>query len=145
MRRLPFLMVLFFSSPILACSAGGAGRVAGPAGDRTDRPAAADTLTVEVGSWVTAPTFGVRVELRGVPQDSRCALGVLCVWAGNAETHLRLDTGRGDRDFVLNTLLDPVKVTIDGLTIRLLRVDPYPVHQVPIDPARYVVTLEVAG
>lgn len=64
-------------------------------------------------------------------EDSRCPIGVECVWAGNAKVLLRI----AERDSSVNTTLEPKQTTHLGgdgtrYTVQLLAVTPYPVYGV---------------
>lgn len=75
-----------------------------------------------------------------IQSDSRCPQGVVCVWEGDAEAAVVGSLpGEAEVDCVLHTSpmfsqsceMGPYRVT-------LLWVDPYPVINVPIDPADYI-------
>jgi len=79
-----------------------------------------------------------------VSEDSRCPTDVQCVWAGNGVVDLAIRGSLGDVEHVrLNTLEEPRSLTRHGLEIRLMELLPYPVSTGSIDPADYVVELEV--
>jgi hypothetical protein len=97
-------------------------------------PPAADSVAVELGREFelkmnqTATVDGVRLTLRGVPEDSRCPIDVVCVWEGNARVVLEVRAGaNGEPTTInLNTSLAPQEVTILGLKVRLVGVLPAP-------------------
>ena len=88
---------------------------------------------------------GSNVTLRftKVSDDSRCAIDVQCVWAGNAIVHLSLTSAQAASiDAALNTTLDPKAVTYGGYSIRLVGLKPQPRSGSRITDADYVATLE---
>lgn len=64
-------------------------------------------LDVSLGRYV-APGL-VRLALDDVPEDSRCAQGVQCVWQGRATVRLRVDSG---------TFVQVVELRTDSATTR---------------------------
>ncbi len=78
-----------------------------------------DTLrTTDENSWLT---------FSSLVSDSRCAINVVCVWAGNAEISLTFFNGIKIASFNLNTHSRSVgDTTILGFNFALLNVDPYP-------------------
>ncbi len=75
--------------------------------------------------------------------DSRCPIGVECFWEGDAEVLLELKrSGYTPKQFTLHTYREMTTDTVvDGVRVRLLRLDPYPVYQVPTDKKDYVATV----
>ena len=78
------------------------------AGDRPIQPPDLQTtpyaVTVELGKPVVRPEGELTVELLAV-KDHRCAVDVLCVWAGYAEVTLRVSKRGSDaKTLVLGTL-----------------------------------------
>jgi len=87
----------------------------------------------------------VTVRFSRVSDDSRCAVDVQCVWAGNAVVHLSLtSTQSASAEAALNTTLDPKAVTYAGYSIRLTGLKPQPRSGTRIPDADYVATLEAA-
>ena len=87
----------------------------------------------------------ITVRFSRVSDDSRCAVDVQCVWAGNAIVHLSLtSTQSPSAEAALNTTLDPKAVTYDGYSIRLVGVKPAPHSGTRIADADYIATLEAA-
>jgi hypothetical protein len=85
------------------------------------------------------------VRFSRVSDDSRCAVDVQCVWAGNAVVHLSLtSTQSAAAEASLNTTLDPKAVTYAGYSIRLVGLKPQPRSGTRITDADYVATLEAA-
>lgn len=98
-----------------------------------------------VGESVLITDAGIRVGFDGVASDSRCALGVVCVWEGNATTRVWGEVSPANRTFFdLNT--NPqfrTAAAFAGFIIRLLNVAPYPEAGVVDDPNDDVATMVV--
>ena len=85
------------------------------------------------------------VGFEGIASDSRCPMGVLCFWEGDAVAELWLALpGEAAQHFVLHTYYDyDQMIELGAYVISLQLVTPYPDIIVPIDPATYQVTLVV--
>jgi hypothetical protein len=103
------------------------------------------TFEIPVGESVDLDG-GLTLSFERVPGDSRCPIGVQCVWAGDGVAALRLrSVGWEGVQFDLHTHPDfKRQTTIAGLTFRLETLAPYPVYNVPHDPADYVATVSVS-
>ena len=123
-----------------ACSSGGST----PTGTGSPSPSG-ESFAVAVGGSRVVPGTDVTVAFLRVEEDSRCALGVLCVWAGNGRIALRLSQGVATREVELNTTVLPRETEFAGLRIELQALEPYPVHAQPTDPDDYVATFEVGN
>lgn len=66
----------------------------------------------------------LHLALSDVPEDSRCATGVQCVWAGRARVRLRVDSAAYQRTIELRT--DSTTTAVFSHTITLDSVVPYP-------------------
>ncbi|MEN8157322.1 MAG: hypothetical protein ABFS10_10235, partial [Bacteroidota bacterium] len=103
-----------------------------------------DTLELNAGACVT--TYGqANLCFDSVVNDSRCPIGAVCCWEGNAEVKLDLTiTGQGKHDIRLNTHSNfPSDTTIGHLNISLVKVTPYPDLDREIKPEDYRVKLSV--
>ena len=97
-----------------------------------------------VGQEVQVQGSSVSVRFIGVSEDSRCAVDVQCVWAGNAIVRLGLSaTGTAGTEAALNTTLDPKSVTFAGYSVRLAGLKPLPRSGTAMPVSSYVATLEV--
>ena len=82
-----------------------------------------------------------------VPQDSRCPIGVQCVWEGDATVTLAvLPAGTSDTTWIeLHTSTKfPTQGTYNGLNIRLQKLEPYPQKDMKIQLPDYVATRTIA-
>jgi hypothetical protein len=87
---------------------------------------------------------GLVVGFRGVANDSRCAVDVQCVWAGDAEVHIPVTVGRASwTNFSLHTGVEPRSATFQSWRITLVELKPAPRSNVRISSDSYVVTLQV--
>ena len=103
---------------------------------------------LKVGSVVTLDRGALRVRLVRVSSDSRCPLGVACVWAGNAELLFEVGGSRrvGKRALRLNTNAGPERPGEGGYghyTLKLTGLAPQPRSDRKIAPGAYVATLLV--
>lgn len=105
--------------------------------------AVGDTTTLELGKRVTFGETGIEVTFLRLAGDSRCPIGVTCIWEGDAEVRLLLDAPAAHAEVALHTTLDPRAVDVDSYTLELVDVLPYPIEGEPADPAtrRIVITL----
>ena len=77
-----------------------------------------------------------------VVQDSRCPIDVTCVQEGSATLRFTLIEPDGDQFTVLLETGQPPQ-TSDGLTFRLISVDPQPRQGQFLDPSHYSATVEI--
>jgi len=86
-------------------------------------------------------TFTARFD--SVTSDSRCPLGVQCIWAGDGATGLTIvwDVGPANA-CTLHTTLSPNIITVGGYYIQLKELDPYPRYGTPTNPAAYIALLQ---
>jgi len=90
-----------------------------------------------------APGEDIHVTFEKVLEDSRCPVGVTCVWEGNAKIRLSLleldILSAGELNS--NVKIDPDSLLLAGYMFRIKSLDPYPVDGVIIDSVNYRVTL----
>lgn len=85
-----------------------------------------------------------RITFERILSDSRCAIDVQCIQAGEARASFRLDDGRrGAETFVLDTDRNS-SADVSGYRVSLLSVSPAPRSTVRIDPRNYAVELTVS-
>ena len=117
--------------------------------------AAACTLSAELpgevvlkpGETASHASGSITVTFVEVREDSRCPADAVCVWAGQVKVLLEVAYGTETQQYTLtlDTLLegDVNSVSIGGVTITLVQVDPYPLASQPADPADYRITLDI--
>lgn len=102
---------------------------------------------LSVSETVEIPTEDLRVTLVAVPDDSRCPIGVRCVWAGQATALIRLEKeGRSLAEVKLTRQpgqSEPSKELADGYEVVLTGIEPYPEEGKTIQPSDYVAVLIV--
>ncbi len=79
-------------------------------------------------------------------EDSRCPRGAQCIWQGEAVVHLEVWKLDGERERLrLSTKTDDDRQTeIDGTTIRLVDVHPYPGEFEDVERSDYEAMLEIS-
>jgi len=87
----------------------------------------------------------LQVDFRGVGDDSRCPLGVHCVWEGDASLLMQITSGGNTISTKLHTnqSVGPREVSFNGYTITLVELQPMPLPNVQINPDEYVAVLRV--
>ena len=93
------------------------------------------------GESVSFPKLNYLVKFNGITADSRCPIGAMCVWAGDAAAWLSI-RGREAVDCTLHTMLEPKLIKLEAMTVRLDTVAPYPYMGERIDSLKYRITLE---
>ena len=115
---------------LLACEAG--------PGSASDVALGAE-FTLAPGESAVAGDDGLRVSFESVTEDSRCPMDAICVWAGRVVVDVT--AGRGEaRHFALSP---GDAADVDGLRLRLVRVEPYPSATAPIPASAYRATFVV--
>jgi hypothetical protein len=97
---------------------------------------------------VRIPSEDLEIQFTDVVADSRCPSETQCVFQGQVEIKLHLV--RGDRDLGNINLVrqagleNAAMATIDGYSIQLIEVKPYPKNSKPIELSDYTAILEVS-
>jgi hypothetical protein len=86
---------------------------------------------------------GFTIRFIGVQGDSRCPADAVCIQGGDALVHIEvLSIGGGRQEYDLHTG-DLRPVMHEGLTIALVKLEPYPFSSRTIQPGDYRATLRV--
>ncbi len=95
-------------------------------------------LDARIGQEVSG--LDVSITPLAVLQDSRCPVGVQCIWAGTVKIKARLISGLGiaTQEFILG---EPI--TTEAEMITLQSVSPAPTAGVPISEGDYVFQFEI--
>jgi hypothetical protein len=121
---------------LLAAALGCAHAEPPPAG-----PALGERFTLRPGESAVIRGTPVKVTFEGILSDSRCAVDVVCIQAGEARASFRLQAGRGGTEtFVLDTNRNSSAV-VSGYRVSLVSVSPAPHSKVRIEPKSYAVEL----
>lgn len=102
-----------------------------------------ESFELRVGQTAVFGQEPVRLAFESVAEDSRCPVGVQCVWQGNARIRLHLSDGSGARLLELNSGVDPRSAAELGYRVELIAVEPAPEANRPLTQDRYRVTLRV--
>ena len=146
-RVLPLVLVLL----ILGCEGGGlTDPSVPPSGETGSQSSAAPAtageaavLELRFDETVSAAALRLRwLELN----DSRCPLGVQCVWEGQAVVTVEIsgdDLAAERVDLTLRAGVEPAVVVVAAHELQLLDVEPYPREGVTPERGEYVATLEI--
>ena len=97
---------------------------------------------IGVGQSVRLASAGFELGFDQVLEDSRCPADVMCVWAGTARLKGWLRVNGERREIELKTFpREPL--ALDGFTIEVQGLEPFPYSNVRIDPRGYVATVVV--
>jgi hypothetical protein len=108
-----------------------------------DPSARLDTVRVAFGRSVDAR--GVKVTLAAVPNDSRCPINAVCIWAGDAAVALRFEKSGQATDVTLHTnpQAGVVSTAVGGAEFRLVGLTPAPVTPSTAKESDYTAILVV--
>ena len=107
-------------------------------------PALGERFTLRVGESASIRGERATIVFDRIISDSRCAVDVQCIRAGEARAALRLEPGGGpEMSFELDTDRDRSQ-EVGGYRVTLLGVSPAPRSTVPIAPSDYRVELTVS-
>ena len=151
--QLAALSLLPFAALALACSNGGSPATDPSRPDRIEHAGQAaqaaqlgEPFQLGFGRSADVAGAGLRVTFVRIDGDSRCAVDVVCVWAGDATVSLRLE--RGGRAAVADLHLNPPanavrELEYDGYVVRLEGLAPEMRSNVRLAPESYVATVLV--
>ena len=97
----------------------------------------AEEFQLAYGQTVIIPEARLSLTFQDLGEDSRCPVGAICIWAGNARAIVVVS----DFEVSLNTTLEPRQILHRGYSIRLVDVAPYPELGEQHRPENYVITL----
>jgi hypothetical protein len=102
-------------------------------------------LELKAGESAVVGPEGLVVGFDGVPSDSRCPTGVLCIWEGDAVARIWTNLESEPKEtFDLHSHRSfKWKASYHGYQISLMTIAPYPHIDVPIPPGEYVASLTV--
>ncbi|MES2470799.1 MAG: hypothetical protein V4526_01030 [Patescibacteria group bacterium] len=89
-------------------------------------------VTLSLGE--TAQFQGLALTPVSIAEDSRCAQGLQCIWAGTVRLNIRVASGMGTSNEIVSL---GGAITTESETIALTAVEPYPVKETTISPGSY--------
>ena len=104
-----------------------------------------EDFTVAVGESVAVAGTPITIRFVGVPEDSRCPMGVLCIWAGNARVDLELRGIGAPATLSVNTFNGAKEVVYGSYRIQLVQLEPAAITNGPVRPGDYRATLKVVA
>ena len=103
-----------------------------------------EAFELRVGEASTVSDAGVRIEFERVIEDSRCPVGVTCIWEGDATVRLRVVGVGADVSVDLHTHPNFAQErTAGNYRVRLGKLAPQPRAERPVNSKEYVATLVV--
>jgi hypothetical protein len=104
-------------------------------------------LTIDFGKTIEIKGENLEIQFLNVPEDSRCASDVQCIWAGQAKVLLSIhkndQKNLGNYEFVILAGDSPNQI-IEGYLVKLLKLAPYPVSTETIGKSDYKIKLIVS-
>lgn len=109
------------------------------------KPALGAIFNLRYGERATISTERLSLTFQKVLEESRCPVGVTCIWEGNARIVVMTERPpAGLSALELNTSSRyPVEAAYEGYTVRLRGVRPAPEHGRVLDAAGYSAQIEV--
>ncbi len=96
-----------------------------------------ESFTLRTGNQKTAKKSKLKVKFVSVIDDSRCPVGVNCIWAGNAKIKVHIIGQRSSSDFEFNTTMGPKGDGFEGWSIVVDSLTPAPKSGTTIDAMKY--------
>jgi len=104
----------------------------------------AETFALRYGNQKTIARGELRIRFVTVMEDSRCPVGVNCVWAGNAKIQVRVSDRRGHSKMIeLNTNGEPRAAQFGRYAINLVNLTPQPRQNSKPAPSRYTAMFSI--
>jgi hypothetical protein len=103
----------------------------------------AEMLTIKAGQQKVAKTSRLKIKFISVTEDSRCPVGVDCVWAGNAKVKVQIIGSRSTKEFEFNTTMGPKGDMLDGWAIYLEDLTPVPQANKKLNAKLYTAKFKV--
>ena len=105
-------------------------------------------LMLRINQETRIDSAAIRLNLKflSVVEDSRCPVGVNCIWEGNARVRLQINlstTNNNSEIFELSTNLEPQSIQIEDYEIKILDLIPSPKVDLKIEPENYTATFTI--
>jgi hypothetical protein len=103
-----------------------------------------EVFTLRVGESASLREAGLSLRFERVTEDSRCPVGVTCVWEGDAVVRVVVSAGGKDATLDLHTQANFARELVhEGYRVRLVKLEPLPQADRPTDPRAYVASFLV--
>lgn len=104
----------------------------------------AEQLSLRVSKQKKLSRSKLTIKFLSLVEDSRCAEGTQCVWAGNAKIKVLVTTSRGEsKTFEMNTNKGAKGDSLGGYAIMLESLTPTPKTNIRIDKNGYTATFSI--
>jgi hypothetical protein len=103
----------------------------------------AQQFSLRVNKQKTVTKEKMTIKFLSLEEDSRCAEGLQCVWAGNARIKIQVTGRRGSETFEINTNTGARGAAFNGYAITLDSLTPTPKANIRIDKNGYTATFTV--
>ena len=106
---------------------------------RLDEP-----FSLKVGGEAMINGESLRVSFASLVSDSRCPIGVTCIWRGTGVISVKLSKGNAEAATMeLRTDMEPREKSYDQYSVKLVALEPYPQKDSSAEPKDYVATIVV--
>ena len=103
-------------------------------------------FNLALGQTAALSGTAYRITFDRVSEDSRCAVDVVCVWAGDAKIQLTISSSTAPANIQIVSLTPPnSEVTSGNLKIRFVSLAPAPKSSEPRESRKYVARLLVGS
>lgn len=100
---------------------------------------------LKIGQEAFVEKENIKIKFLNITEDSRCPMDVVCVWGG--EVSVLVNIVKNNQN--IGNLVFTKKVTTENLeseidkeySIKLIKVEPYPISKQKIEDSDYVITL----
>jgi hypothetical protein len=104
-----------------------------------------NTFVLAAGQFMHDDDHNIGIYLDSVLYDSRCPLGFLCAWEGNAHVRFKFVSDHKSTDLYLNTFKDfQTDTIVNGYKISMLSLAPHPKSGVKTEQKEYRATMLIS-
>jgi len=108
-----------------------------------------EPFTLKVNQIAEMASANVEIKLTNISEDSRCPIGVECIWQGQVSLYLNLVKNNADiGNFILTSRSGDKELmskVIDGYDISVVKVEPYPIKGQKLSLSDYTATLDITN
>lgn len=103
-----------------------------------------EEFALGVNQQVFVNTEDLMIEFSSVLEDSRCPVGVNCIWEGNAKIQIKVSKSKVETAvFELNTSLEPKNISFQDYKIHFVGLEPRPKAEAHTKKEDYSATLSL--